>query len=107
MTLTLPMPYDYATQATLRWSVKFVNNPNVSPNRNHRVPLASRILFFAMLDMMVFNFSNCLSKAMCFQARPQSAIVGFNRCLYEGLELNKLHLDNVQIPMPIALSEQI
>ena len=106
-TLRLPTPYDYATQATLRWSVKFVNNPRVSPNGNHRVPLAVRILFFAMPDMMVFNFSNRLSKAMCFQSRPQAAIVGFNRFLYEGLKRNKLLLDKVQMPMPITLSDQI
>ena len=36
-TLKLANPYDYATQAILDWSVKFVNNLSVSPNGNHRV----------------------------------------------------------------------
>jgi hypothetical protein len=107
-TLKLANPYDYATQAIRDWSVKFVNNTGVSPNGNHRVPLACRILFFAMPDMMVFNFSNGLAiKKMCLQSRPQAAIPCFNKYLYEGLQLNNVLLTNLNMPKPTALSEDI
>jgi hypothetical protein len=107
-TLTLANPYDYATKATLNWSVKFVNNTSVSLNGNHRVPLACRILFFAMPDMMVFNFSNGLAiKKMRLQSRPQAAILNFNKYLYEGLQLNTVLLKNLDMPKPSTLSEDI
>lgn len=107
-TLKLANPYDYATQATLDWSVKFVNNTGVSPNGNHRVPLACRILFFSMPDMMVFNFSNGLAiKKMRLQSRPQAAIPYFNKYLCEGLQLNNALLKNLDMPKPTTLSEDI
>jgi hypothetical protein len=102
--LSLPNPFDYATQATLDWSVKFVNNTSVSRNGNHRVPLACRILFFAMPDMMVFNFSNGLAKKMRFQSRPQAAIPYFNKYMADGLELNKNLLKNLEMPKRIGNS---
>jgi len=103
----LAHPYDYATQAILSWSVKFVSNPNVSLNGNHRVPLACRILFFAMPDMMVFNYSNGLSKAMRFQKRPQAAIPNFNKYLYEGLILNFSLIKELKMPEPKSLPEEV
>lgn len=107
-TLNLANDYDYATEATLKWSVKFVNNiTSVSVNGNHRVPLACRILFFAMPDMMVFNFSNGLAKKMCLQSRPQAAISHFNKYLYDGLKLNKTLLQNLVMPKPTTLAEEI
>jgi hypothetical protein len=45
-TLPLANPYDFATKATLDWSVKFVNYLSVSRNGNHRVPLACRMSVF-------------------------------------------------------------
>lgn len=106
-TLPLANPYDYATKATLDWSIKFVNNSSASRNGNHRVPLACRILFFAMPDMMVFNFSNGLAKKMRLQSRPQAAIPNFNKLLYDGLQLNKVLLKNLDMPKPTTLSEDI
>lgn len=105
--LRLPNQFDYATQATLDWSVKFVKNTSVSLNGNHRVPLACRILFFAMPDLMVFNFSNGLAKKMRLQSRPQAAILYFNQYLYDGLQLNQALLKNLDMPKPTLLSAEI
>jgi hypothetical protein len=105
--LQLPNQFDYATQATLDWSVKFVNNTSVSLNGNHRVPLSCRILFFAMPDLMVFNFSNGLAKKMCLQTRPQAAILYFNKYMYNGLQLNQALLANLDMPKPSILSNDI
>jgi len=105
--LRLPNQYDYATQATLDWSVKFVKNTSVSLNGNHRVPLACRILFFSMPDLMVFNFSNGLAKKMCLQTRPQVAILYFNQYLYDGLQLNQSLLKNLKMPKPTVLANDI
>jgi hypothetical protein len=102
------LPYAYATQAELNWGAGFVNNPSgVTRNGNYRVPLASRVLFFSMPDMMVFNFSNSLAKKMQFQSRPQAAVGGYNRIMSEGLERNKLLLNKLTMPMPTLLSKDI
>jgi len=106
-TIPLANPYDYATRATLDWSVKFVNNPNVSLNGNHRIPLSCRILFFAMPDMMVFNFSRGLATKMQLHTRPQAAIPYFNKLLFDGLTLNEALLDNLNMPKPTKLNEDI
>ena len=106
-TIKLSNPYDYATRATLDWSPKFVNNSRVSPNGNHRVPLACRILFFAMPDMMVFNFSNGLATKMRLQSRPQAALPYFNKYLYEGLHHNKVLLKNLKMPQSTTLNKEI
>lgn len=105
--LKLANNYDYATQAILDWSVKFVNNTSASLNGNHRVPLACRILFFAMPDMMVFNFSNGLAKKMRFQSRPQAAIPIFNKYLCDGLNVNQVLLKNLKMPEPTSLAKDI
>lgn len=104
-TLALPDPYSYATKATLDWSLQFVNNTSgISINGNHRVPLACRILFFSMPDMMVFNFSNALAKGMCLQSRPQAALPYFNKYLFEGLLLNSKLLSKLKMPQPKILN---
>jgi hypothetical protein len=105
--LKLANDYDYATEAILDWSVKFVNNTSVSLNGNHRVPLACRILFFAMPDMVVFNFSNGLAKKMRFQSRPQAAIPIFNKYLSDGLQLNKALLTKLEMTQRTKLAEDI
>ena len=106
--LKLANPYDYATEAVLNWSVTFVNNAGISQNGNYRIALACRILFFAMPDMMVFNFSNGLAiEKMRLQARPQAAIPHFNKYMYEGLQLNQVLLKNLVMPKPTVLSEDI
>lgn len=102
------LPYTYATQAELNWGARFVNNPSgATRNGNYRVPLASRVLFFSMPDMMVFNFSNSLAKKMRFQSRPQAAVSGYNRTMSKGLVRNKLLLNKLAMPMPTLLADDI
>lgn len=44
---------------------------------------------------------------MRLQSRPQAAISYFNKYLYEGLQLNKALLKNLDMPNPTVLSENI
>jgi hypothetical protein len=106
-TLQLPNVYDYATQAILDWSPTFVNNTQPSLNGNYRVPLACRILFFAMPDMCIFNFSNGLRRKLAMQSRSQAAIPHFNKSLYAGLLLNQSLLANLDMPKPTTLDIEI
>jgi hypothetical protein len=71
------------------------------------VPLASRVLFLAMPDMMVFNFSNGLAKKMRFQSRPQAAIGNYNKIMSEGLVRNKQLLNKLHMPAPTVLNTEI
>lgn len=104
-TTPICLPYEYATRAELDWGVCFVDNPTgATRNGNYRVPLASRVLFLAMPDMMVFNFSNSLAKKMLFQSRPQAAIANYNKIMSKGLVLNKQLLNKLDMPPPTVLS---
>jgi hypothetical protein len=57
-----------------------------------RVPLASRVLFYGMPDLMVFNYSGGLAKAMNIRSRTKSAIGVFNKIMSDGLVENKVLL---------------
>ena len=98
----------YATKATLDWGMSFVDNPFAgSVNGNHRVALANRILFFALPDMLVFNFSDALKKKMQLQSRPQAALPHFNKLLHEGLIKNNKLLALFDMPPPTVLSDTV
>jgi hypothetical protein len=107
-TSPVSLPYEYATKAELDWGACFVNNPTgATRNGNYRVPLASRVLFLAMPDMMVFNFSNGLAKEMQFQSRPQAAVGNYNKIMSEGLVRNKQLLNKLDMPDPTVLNTEI
>ena len=93
-------PTGYGTRALLELGTRFVT-PIKAPTRNgnYRVPLASRVLFFAIPDMLLFNFSNELAEAMLFQKRPQAAIPFFMETLHTGLILNN-GLHSMELPPP-------
>lgn len=100
-------PTGHATKAILGLGLGFVTQPRgLNAPKNYRVPLASRVLFFAAPEMMIFNFSNGLSDAMNFQSRPQAAIPHFNIELYEGLQRNDALLSRCTMPPPKLLSPE-
>lgn len=100
-------PTGHATKAILDLGLGFVTQPRgVNAPKNYRVPLASRVLFFAAPEMMIFNFSNGLGKAMNFQSRPQAAIPHFNIELYDGLQRNDALLFRCTMPPPQLLSQE-
>jgi hypothetical protein len=73
-------PTGYATKTTLDLGISFVQTTKApTTNGNYRVPLATRILFYAMPDMLMFNYSNALGKALNLQSRPQSAVLYFSK----------------------------
>lgn len=101
-------PTGYATKAILELGMGFVNQTHSSSiNGNYRVPLASRVLFFAVPDMLVFNYSNGLGKAMNFQSRPQAAIPYFNKEMHEGLKRNHALLSKFKMPPPVYLDYEM
>jgi hypothetical protein len=96
-------PIGYGLKATIDLGAGFVTNPNPTKRGNYRVPLASRLLFFAVPDMLVFNYSNALSEAMLFQKRPQDAIPFFMESLQQGLIVNKVLFGKLKMPPPKLL----
>jgi hypothetical protein len=92
-------------KSLLNLSLAWVNNPNKSLNGNYRVPLSTRVLFFCAPEMLIFNFSNELARRMNLQTRPQAALTYFNKLLIDGMELNKLLLNELKIPERSSLSE--
>jgi len=101
-------PTGYATKMTLNLGASFVKTTKEpSRNGNYRVPLASRLLFYAVPDMLVFNYSNGLGKALNLQSRPQNAIAYFNERMNAGLERNKKLLNKLKMPQPIIIETQV
>lgn len=97
----------YGVKAVLILGTRFVT-PIAVPTRNgnYRVPLATRILFFAIPEMPFFNFSNELGKQMQFQSRPQAAISHFMDELNEGMKKNSA-LINLELPASKLLSTDL
>jgi hypothetical protein len=84
------LPIDYAINLVLELGKNFPKKNNkISINGNYRIPLATRVLFFAIPDMPFFNFSERLAKKMNFQSRPQAAIPFYMKKLERGLYRNK------------------
>lgn len=53
-----------------------------------RIPLASRILFYAIPQATFFNFSNALAKALQLPSSPQYSIFKFYKIMKDGYDLN-------------------
>jgi len=64
----------------------------------YRVALASRLLFFALPGLRLFNFSNDFVPALNLQSRPQVAILTLHELMEQGLLLNDNHLKAIQLP---------
>ena len=106
--LVLPEIYQYGTQAALDWGTQFVaKQPGSIASNGNRIPLANRILFYAMPDLKIYNLSNPLTKKMQLQSRPQAALPDFNKMMYEGQQLNHQLLSTLTPPASTAISEKI
>ena len=101
-------PSEYATKMILDLGASFVQTSKLpTRNGNYRVPLASRILFYAVPDMLIFSYSNGLGKVLNLQSRPQSAIPYFNERMHKGLQRNALLLNKLDMPSPNHLSKDV
>lgn len=97
----------YGLRSTLDLGASFVTVTTVpTRNGNYRVALASRLLFYLIPDMKLFNFSNGLAKAMQLQSRPQAAIADFSIEMEKGLKKNQIELDKLQMPKPKIIGEE-
>ena len=99
-------PTGYATKASLDLGISFVQTSKApTRNGNFRVPLATRILFYALPDMLMFNYSNALGKALNLQSRPQSAVPYFFEIMQIGLETNAKELGKLKMPSSVFLGQ--
>jgi len=79
-------------------SGKALVSAKVNTNAGYRVALASRILFFAIPQVKLFNFSQDLSDALQLQSRPQVAICNFQEIFDAGLRSNRSRLNKITPP---------
>ena len=87
-----------ATSSFVREGGKQLVNINVQTNAGYRVPLSSRILFFATPTQPIANFSNGLAKALNLPLRPEYAIRLFYQAICTGFALNKNKLQAYTMP---------
>ena len=90
--------------SVIQVSSDFVTNPGHSPNGNYRVPLASRLLFYAVPEMPIFAYSNALAQKLQFQSRPQAAYAYFFDAMFKGVWLNRRRLEMLVMPVSSLLS---
>lgn len=106
--LVLPEIYQYGTQAALDWGTQFVaKQPGSNASNGNRIPMANRILFYAMPDLKIYNLSNPLTKKMQLQTRPQAALPHYNKMMYEGQQLNHQLLSALSPPTSKAIGAGI
>jgi hypothetical protein len=77
----------------------------VQTNAGYRIPLATRILFFALPSMPLANFSNGLAKALNLQSRPEAAINPFYQIFQNCLAINRKQLSKYQMPQSLEKLE--
>ena len=100
--------YLNATQVSdfLKSAGKALVSKSVNTNAGYRVALASRILFFALPNLRLFNFSNDLAEVLMLPTRPQVAIYKFQEIFENGLAINKSQLSSYPIPKSHGLVSQ-
>ena len=84
-------------------SGKALVSTKVNTNAGYRVALASRILFFALPQVKLFNFSQDLSDALQLQSRPQVAIYNFQEIFDAGLRSNRSRLNKITPPASLGI----
>lgn len=94
----------HALNAVINVARNFVTNSGPSLNGNYRVPLASRLLFYAVPEMPIFSFSNPLAKKLKLQTRPQAAYPFFFDLMYKGIWTNRRRLSMLNVPTSSLLS---
>ena len=95
--------HSYGVAATKLVSRDFVKNAAIYPNK-YRTVLASRMLFFAVPDMMLFNFSTKLAKTMGFVGLPHDVLPHFARVMEECLRQNWIFLYSYEMPF-VAITD--
>ena len=89
---------EHASQL-VRETGKAVVLPNVSAKAGYRIPFASRLLFFAAPQILIFNYANRLAeKKMNYQSRPHYAYKDYAFDLLGGLRKNWAELSKYSIP---------
>ena len=79
---------------------KSLVKPGIFHPGAHRVALASRLLFFAAPDLLIFNYSRPLAtKAMGFGTVPAKAYPNFADTMLAGLRDNWTELERYNIPL--------
>jgi len=76
---------------------------NVQTNAGYRVPLATRILFFALPTYPLANFSNGLAKSLNLQSRPEAAIHPFYQIFQDCLIINSKQLRKYEMPQSLEV----
>lgn len=69
--------------------------------------LASRILFFTIPDMPIFNLSTPITKGMKLGGEQNEMLVQYTSAMQDGLERNWQLLCNYQMPYPTTLDSEI
>lgn len=87
-------------------SGKALVSAKVNTNAGYRVALASRILFFALPRVKLFNFSQDFSDVLQLQSRPQIAIYNFQEIFDAGLRLNRSRLRNITPPASSGIIDE-
>lgn len=94
----------HVLNAVINVARHFVTNTGPSLNGNYRVPLASRMLFYAVPEMPIFSFSNALAQKLKLQTRPQAAYPFFFDLMYKGIWTNRRRLSMLNMPTSSLLS---
>ena len=90
----------------LKGASRALVHKNVKTNGGYIIVLAYRILFFALPQLTIFNFSKDLIKALQLATRPQVAIYKFQEIFENGLAVNKSKLSSYPIPKLHRLANQ-
>ena len=83
------------------------SKPSQHTQHVNHTALASRLLFFTIPDLPIYNLSKGISNGLKLSGEPYEVLTEYVRALHNGLERNWHLLSQYQMPYPKELSEHI
>lgn len=94
-----------ATQITLSLAEAFFKSKN--DEEGAQISLASRLLFFAIPDMPLYNYSSGIATGLNLKGSPKGFIGDYLDSLEDGYLRNWEMLSRFEMPLPLSLDKEI
>jgi hypothetical protein len=94
-----------ATQMTLALAEAFFKSTN--DEEGAQISLASRLMFFAIPDMPLYNYSTGIADGLNLKGSPKTFIGTYLEALEDGYLRNWELLSQFEMPQPVTLDKQI
>jgi len=79
---------------------------SATANVTHRTVLTTRVLFFCIPEIAIYNFCTDFKKAMGLSAKSHVALPDFNNLMFNGINANRAQLFRLQLPKSSVITKR-